>query len=196
MGSFNPVTNAHIAMGVVARDILGPECEIIYVPASDKYISGWKGYWEGDILREDVRLRLLLNAVSEYDFEVSIAELDGTSDGKTYNTLSHFGFEDTILCIGMDNVPKMRKWYRYKSLLSSGIKLLVFERQGCKVTDKALGILSCCREYRIAELPADTIGISSTKIRNYYKNGDMDKLQHLVPRTTYQYLKENKHVYF
>lgn len=194
LGSFNPVTNAHITMGMIAQDVLGQNYKITYVPASDKYIRGWKGYNDGNILSSPLRVKLLHEEASKHGFLVSLIEANGISDGKTYNTISCFGFYDTVLCIGMDNINKIKKWYKWRELLLN-TKLLVFERSGCVVNDKTMDILAKAREYRIVEMPADVANISSTEVRNYYKNGNMEKLKSLVPESTYNYLKENKHVY-
>lgn len=194
VGSFNPVTNAHIAMGIAAQEWIGPHNTVVYVLASDKYISDSKGYKEGGTLRWDIRVKLLAEAVSRYGFVPSPVECDGTLDGKTYHTMEYYGFDDTVLCIGMDNVTKIRKWYKGRELLEQA-RLLVFERKGCALSEQGKELLELSKGYQILELPDDVSCVSSTQIRNCYKNGDMGKVKGLVPEPVYQYLKERKHVY-
>lgn len=196
-GAFNPVTNAHIEMGITARDILGPGYDIIYVPANDAYIRGWKGYKTGSILPGKLRASLLYGAVSQYGFKVMDVEVCGFTDGRTYNTIKYFGFGDSVICLGMDNVIELPKWYKWEELLQN-CQLLLFERAGCPDKHDAAikDILSHSCGYKIAALHAVRPGISSTKVRDCYKNEDLAGLKALVPANVYHYLEENNHVYF
>lgn len=194
-GSFNPVTNAHISMGIYAQDILGKDYDIKYIPASDEYIKSWKGYKEGSVMPADRRLNLLWAEASRHGFTVSTVETDHITDGKTYNTIQYFGFKDSVLCLGMDNILQMKKWYKWKDLLTK-TRLLIFEREGYVVDDEIKEVLSYSCNYKIAGIPFYDAGISSTEVRNCYINGDMIRLKQLVPEATYKYLKEDEHVYF
>lgn len=192
-GTFNPVTNAHINMGVVAKNRLGQDCSVIYVPAPDRYIREWKGYGEQDILPEQVRLKLLEGAASVCGFEVGDAEITGLSDGKTYNTVEHYGFDGAVLCLGMDNILGIRKWYRWEELLDR-VRLLVFRREGYVPgdPDEVKDILDRAISYELADLYVDEAGISSTMVRRYHAEGNMKRVKYLVPPNVYGYLMENK----
>ncbi len=194
-GAFNPVTNAHIDMGIIARTVLGQDYNITYVPASDDYIKSWKGYKEGSVMFADYSVLLLRAEVSKHGFTVSTVETEGITDGKTYNTIKHFGFNDSILCLGMDNIIQMKKWYKWKELLAR-TRLLIFKRQGYLVNNEIMEILNQSCRYEITEMPSYDAGLSSTEVRNCYINRDMERLRQLVPESTYKYLEENEYVYF
>lgn len=193
-GTFNPVTNAHVNMGIAARNKLGPSCEVIYIPTGDSYIRNWKKYGEGNIMPANRRILLLWNAVSPYGFGVSTIETDHVTDGKTYNAVKHFGFHNTVLCIGMDNIPKLKNWYKWKELLIR-TRLLIFRRGTCPMTDQAKEILSWTLRYDFADLPKDDLDVSSTKVRELYRNKDWDTLKTIVPETTARYLEETEGVF-
>ena len=196
-GTFNPVTNAHIQMGIVTRNVLGPKCKVIYVPDSDEYIKSWKGYTEGSRLPGKERVGLLRDAVKDYGFGISTVEVEGITDGKTYNTLKYLGFEDTFLCLGIDNIVQIKKWYRWHDLLKK-VRLMVFEREGYNSvhSDDVTKVLEAALEYNMVTLPAKTFGISSTEVRRCYINGELSQLKAYVPANVYDYLKENKNVYY
>lgn len=205
-GTFNPCHNAHIQMGVMARNMLGQDCNVIYIPTSDEYIRSWKGYKEGSVLPGEIRAKLLEDAVEDYGFNVTVVEVIGITDGKTYNTISFFGLKDSVLCLGMDNIIQMKKWYKWKELLQN-VKLLIFKRQGYvddqsddldKALDQSAEVMDILKHscgYKICN-PASITGISSTEVRKCYINKDMERLKTLVPSNVYQYLEENKNVYF
>ncbi len=195
-GSFNPVTNAHVSMGIAAREALGPGTVVTYVPASDEYIKGWKKYGNGSVLSAETRIMLLKNAVIPYGFEVSSVEVDRTTDGKTYNTMKYFGFDDCVLCLGMDNISQIKKWYNWQNLMFQG-HLLLFRRKLSEEQHKeAAHVLQyAAHPYVFADLPNESAGISSTQVRDCYRNRDFKKLKSLVPENVFQYLEVNDNVY-
>lgn len=193
-GSFNPVTNAHVAMGVAARKALGRDCIVTYIPAKDDYITNWKGYRAENIFPAKIRLGLMRDAVSPYGFEVSSVEIDGITNGLTYNTMNYFGFENSVLCIGSDNLKNMKKWYRWDDLLAKA-SLLVF-RRGTGPDGSEVILRHIAHNYEIMDLPESCLGMSSTLVRNCYRAGDMEMLRALVPENVFQYMKEENHVCF
>lgn len=191
-GSFNPVTNAHIEMGLAARNALGPDAQIIYEPASDRYLRSWKGYQDGNVLPENVRVRLLYEAVKDYGFITSTVEIVGLTDGKTYNTIGYYGFEDSVLCLGMDNIAELPKWYNWQELLQK-VKLLIFRRedQMREASDKVSDVLAHANGYQIIDLPSQN-GISATRVRDYYRKGWMEEVKALVPANVYKYYERRQ----
>lgn len=198
-GSFNPPTNAHMDMGRAAQDVLGKGTDVIYIPTGDQYIRKWKGYDPGDRMPAHVRLRLLEEACRRYDFQVSSIEVDeddkARTYGKTYNTVKHFGFEDSVLCLGLDNIEQMRKWYKWEDLLRR-TRLLVFGREGYEVTEEADAVLAKARRVDYATLWEGNAKTSSTLVRRLFREGKMDEVKRLVPDCVYRYMEENVNVYF
>lgn len=194
-GTFNPPTNAHMDMGRAAREVLGKEVNVTYVPTADQYLRKWKGYKEGIIMPAHQRLSLLFVAAASHGFTVSGVEIDGVVNGKTYNTIKYFGFDDSVLCTGIDNIAQMQKWYRWEELVRR-TRLLVYDREGYEITPEAEEVLRKARRVDHASLWASNAKISSTLVRRLYMEKNMDELKRLVPECVYKYLEENDNVYF
>lgn len=194
-GTFNPPTNAHMDMGRAAKDVLGKDVNVTYVPTADQYLRKWKGYKDGVIMPANRRLSLLSVAAAAHGFTVSAVEIDGIVNGKTFNTVKYFGFEDSVLCIGIDNIVQMKKWYRWQELVRR-TRLLVYDREGYELTPEAEEVLAVARRVDHASLWEPNAKISSTLVRRLYMEKDMDRLRRLVPECVYRYLEENADVYF
>lgn len=198
-GSFNPVTNAHLEMGRMAAKTLGPGCQVTYIPANRSYMKNWKGYTAGNILPADIRIKLLKDAIKEQGlaFEVSTVETSGFTNGLTYNTIHYFGFGDSILCLGMDNVLQMDRWYQWQELLAR-TPLLVFARGSYDdgEMDRIKSLLGRTPKHWIVDGFFGCKGISSTKVRDCYIHGDIKQIKSLVPENVYEYLKKEEGVFY
>ena len=62
-GTFNPLTKAHISMGLLAGKKLGGDSRIVYVPSRHDFLTGWKEMREKVFLSEKSRLSLLETVV-------------------------------------------------------------------------------------------------------------------------------------
>lgn len=51
-GTFNPLTKAHISMGLLAQKKLGEDSCIVYVPSRHDFLTGWKEMPDKDILSD------------------------------------------------------------------------------------------------------------------------------------------------
>ncbi len=60
-GTFNPLTKAHISMGLLARNKSSEDSRIVYVPSRHDILTGWKEMPDKDILSEKDRLSLFGN---------------------------------------------------------------------------------------------------------------------------------------
>ena len=123
----------------------------------------------------------------------STVEVMELTDGKTWNTLEYLGSDDSVLCIGMDNVPEIRKWYRYQDLLAK-YRLLIFKRG--RYCGRLPDILNESVGYEIAYLGPEFEQTSSTLVRNCYVTGRIDEIRNKIPENVFRYLEENKNVYF
>lgn len=203
-GTFNPATNAHIDMGIAAVNSLTDKkhqnVDIIYVPTGDDYIRTWKGYTKGSVMPGDIRVQLLAGAVKKHQFIVSGVEVAGITDGKTYNTMKYFRTlypdDEFVLCLGLDNIPQLPKWYRWKELLPKA-RLLIFERYGepFPMDTSVKDIVNHAADVDVIQLPGEDMDISSTMVRKYYLEDNMAALKELVPENVYQYLYHNRDVY-
>lgn len=193
-GTFNPVTNAHIAMGDFVRQKLQTENEvcIIYVPAKTNFLKSWKGFSDQEILSDELRLQLLTLAAEEHGFLVDDCELTGISDGKTFHTMEylckkyHLNPNETYLVFGADKLQELNTWFRAKKLLetyqfvilSRGSYDMNFSTDNCHMTF-----------YQMDDKYAD---ISATRIRNYMKEKNWSMVKQYVPDCCFGILRERK----
>ncbi|MCI5774088.1 MAG: nicotinate (nicotinamide) nucleotide adenylyltransferase [Erysipelotrichaceae bacterium] len=125
IGSFNPVTKAHI---MIAKEILKQKDvqKIIFVPVSDHYdkASLQTASWHRQqMLRLACTDRMVVS-----DIEDRLAKQLGRQP-KTYETLCALSQEypQLTLLIGMDNYWDFPTWYRVDDLLSQ-FKVMVYPR--------------------------------------------------------------------
>ena len=126
IGSFNPVTNAHL---LIAEEILKYAEHCIFVPVSDLYGK--------DSLNVDAchRLKMLELATAKQprfavnDIEIVMAEKHRCQN-KTLTTLRFLTKQyrsELAFVIGADNLLDIKNWYCYKELLSE-FRLIVIKR--------------------------------------------------------------------
>lgn len=191
-GTFNPITYAHVNLGLQSRKVVD-DSDVIFIPAKDEFLRSWKGYGSESIL--DSRVSLLKSVAAEYDFLVSEIEVDGTVDGRSINTInyikSHYEYEKVYFCMGTDKVPELEKWYKASELVSEN-EFLVFTRG--ETLESVMRDFT--RQYadRFHEVPEDDrfADMSSTKVREALKNNDIESVRNMVPQKVYEYLSEER----
>lgn len=183
-GSFNPVTNAHISMGLAAREKY-PGVPIIFVPDSKNYIQENKNIDFEYILTDEERLKLLIDAVTPHHFFVSAVEINKVVNGKTFNTVVSFQSYDPIICIGADNLEHLPTWYRSYDLVRK-FRFLVVERTfyELRVPDEFSDYYSHF-DFTSCDFPE----VSSSQVRSAVKRNNFDFIKPVVPECTYNFLK-------
>lgn len=199
MGTFNPITNAHIQMGVKAKELI-PEATIFYIPSSLSFMKDWKTIKEDNVFNDTVRIKLLTEVLSSYGFSLSLIEANGMVDGRTYNTVSFvkevMGFKNVYVCIGSDKLSEISKWYNIEHLLCEN-RLLVFIRNESEISQLEYFLLA---QY-IANKKIKTVnslcdcGISSTKVRNAFYDNKLETIKDEVPEQVYDYLIKRRNDY-
>lgn len=191
LGSFNPVTTAHIAMGSCAKEVYSI-ADVVYIPVNQKYLQSFKGYSEMDIVSDEHRWKMLVGSLPR-GCKASAVEMLGRVDGKTYNTARHFAnlYDEVIVCIGADNLKDIDSWYRAEELVQS-CKFLVFQRNGCE-SELAPKLQRYASNfvYLQAELP----DVSSTQVRHALREGDNHLVKRSVPPYTYWYFTQHPELY-
>lgn len=188
LGAFNPVTNAHIDMGIRAHEVF-PDAHIIYVPAKADYLKGWKMLRDGQVMSEKERYDLLKEAIEKYGFEISDVELNGASDGRTYNTA--ICFKEPIICIGSDKLQELDLWYNAEILLKRYKFLVVTRNNDRGRLPESLEIYSD----KLSYVEGTYQDISATMIRDAYKEGRLDEVKQFIPDNIYRYLKSKEELY-
>jgi nicotinate (nicotinamide) nucleotide adenylyltransferase len=196
MGAFNPPTIAHVKMSEVLHKEY-PDDVTCYVVAGDKYLRGWKGYNNENILPFDVREKLLEDATSEKDYAlVSSFENSAKSDGKTITTVEFFkkiGYHEGVsLCVGSDNLKDFDKWYRCEDIVDS-VKSIIILCRGVKKED-GLNLIpdkfkDKADKFRFIDFNYDSI--SSSKIREAARNHNLESVKEDVPDNVYEFLIKN-----
>lgn len=195
-GTFNPITNAHIQMGVLAKKQL-PDSRIIYIPSKNRFLSSWKMMDKRSIMDGDVRICLMEEALATYGFEVCDIEVATDISGKTYDTIEAvkeiYGTDEIYICMGTDKVGELHIWYKGEQLISEN-RYLIISRDGCELDTETYAI----KKYpdRFTLIPNDDYcSVSSTEIREAYISKNLDSVRDSIPDTVYEYLKTHEGVY-
>jgi len=190
-GTFNPFTNAHRQMIVEAAGVF-PEADIFCVPSNLNYISAWKDLPTDRVFSGADRLQVIRQSLDDIkNCTVSDCEINGGLSGKTYDTVEYFrnelGYEQVVICMGSDKLFEIKKWYKSEELVRNVEKIILFTR-GEKLADcKEAFVRNLCD--KIIEIDFDYPTLSSSSIRALYEEGKLSKIQELVPKPVYEYLK-------
>ncbi len=195
-GTFNPLTNAHIRIGRLAKEAF-PEAQVIYVPAKDAFLKGWKGL-RNSAMDGRTRLTLMREAFKDYGFIAEDIELSTDISGKTFDTVEalkqKYGSDEAILVFGTDKLKELHLWYRSRELVSGNRFLIVtrdHETLDTAASPLVKEFISNFTEVRNSEY--DTV--SSTEVRKAYLTGHLEKIKDSVPPAVYEYLSTHKGVY-
>jgi nicotinate (nicotinamide) nucleotide adenylyltransferase len=184
-GSFNPITKAHIDIGLQAQKQF-PHSDIIYIPAKDTFLKNWKHLDSENTLDTSTRLSLIIQSVQPYNFKVSTIELEGLVDGRTYNTVEYFKqtYANVIICMGADKLCELDKWYNNEKLVSEN-KFMITTRNNTKGT-LPNSLIKYSDNFTYKEgLFQD---VSSTYVREQYTLGKANTLKDMLPLPVYEYL--------
>lgn len=172
LGSFDPVHIGHLYMATEALN-LNLVDKVIFVPA---FQNPWKeksvDFWH--------RCSMLSSAVAHIP-NCSVSEVEKLLNPPyySYNTLKvlkeQYPNDELYLIVGADVASEIKNWYRGEWILNN-YKLLIVRRNGY-LYDGHIDIQR-------------TINISSTDLRNMYRNGK--QVYPLVPQEIDNYIKKYK----
>ncbi len=175
-GTFDPVHNAHLAMGRAALAAL-PVAKIVFMP------TGSTRYRSPAVASAKDRVAMLRLAIEgEPSFSLDERELAPGASGYTVDTLKSLRKElgkDAVLffLLGADQLAKLSSWHRPEELRRLA-KLGVFARPGYEVDDpEALPIA-------MPPMP-----VSASEIRARVSRGE--PLAGLVPEAVANYIERN-----
>lgn len=191
-GTFNPITNAHISLGLLAK-ALYKDSDIYFVIAKTSFLQDWKHYDNKDILSEDARLKLCKEAVAEYDYmHILDVELTDVVDGKTYNTVKYIKdslhYEEVYIICGTDKLTELHQWYRVDDLVTE-VKFLVVQRDYFNIQHLPPFVQQYRDKFEIFTPPTTLQEVSSTKIRNAFNEHNLEYIKEYVPKNVYLYYK-------
>lgn len=193
-GAFNPVTNAHINMGVCAQREY-PDADITYVLSGMDYLREWKGLKEGDTLSYSLRYRILRESLKPYGFIASDIECQCVVLNYTYEIAEYFSnqYQEVILCMGADKLCELHKWHRGEELVSSFKFLVIIRNNSLGELDASLKKYECNFTYVDA---LEYQEVSSTEVRKAYIEGRLEDIKNVVPEYVYQFLSESEEIFY
>lgn len=195
MGTFNPITKAHVALGIGAKEKF-PEADVIYVPSNLSFMKGWKKV-DDDFISDDERIELIRESISDYaDFSVTDIEITGVSDGRTYNTVQFIkkSYENVVMVMGIDKLNELDRWYNAEQLFSE-IQVLVFGRNGENLESMMTDFIRKHRDnFRDASMPERYEYISSTAVRDAVGADKLKEIENDVPEKVYSFLINKREI--
>ncbi|MCR5743676.1 MAG: nicotinate-nicotinamide nucleotide adenylyltransferase [Lachnospiraceae bacterium] len=196
-GTFNPITNAHIQMGIVAKRHL-PDALIIYIPSKNYFLRSWKGMKNTAIMDGDNRAALMRQALAPYGFLVDDLEITTPISGKTYDTIAvmkeKYQTDDIYILMGTDKVAELERWYRGEELIAQN-RFLIICRDGQALDTSVTATVT---KYSGNFTPLDNSdysSVSSTAVRRAYIEGRLEDVRDYIPDNVYTYLDTHKEVY-
>ena len=186
-GSFDPVHNAHIRMGLYAMESLGLS-RVIYVP------TAFPPHKMRALTANEHRVQMLHLALADTPgFSVSEHELLNTSYSYTADTLAYFKKlfpkAQLVLLVGADSAAYLDSWYKADYIFKTA-EIGVFAR-GDYDTDLQAVIDRIARQNgaKISQIPGEAIAVSSNQIRAMLQKGE--DVSALVPKCVFEYIRKN-----
>lgn len=189
-GSFNPITKAHLSIGQYAKQIL-PNADIVYVPSNMDYIKHWKNTNYGVEFSPKKREELLKIALLSEGFLLDMREANGELSGKTYDLVMDYkskGYDKIYFCIGGDKINELPKWYKSEELLKES-QVILFSR-GSTFIDLSNPFYDGKVDKLIkGYIPEEFKDISSSKVREAFKNNKLEDVKDMLPLEVYNVLQ-------
>ncbi len=200
-GTFNPVTLAHLWMGRRAAELI-PDADLIYVPSSLRFMRDWKQV-DTTLLTDEERLMLLEQAAKReipvpegHVVSVCTIEAKGEVDGRTWNTVQylreHTDYTDFTLCMGTDKLQEIGRWYMARELYGS-VQVLIFGRGELEEDWRSQlpeVLKQSTSRVLFAEDVPDVADVSSTQVRDAFRDGQPWLIREMLDAGTYNYLVE------
>ena len=190
-GTFNPIHNGHIAIGLNAIEEFNLD-KILFIPTGISYFK-----LNTDIVDKRIRLEMT-RLIEELNDKFYVSDIEVNRDGYSYTAdtikeLLDAGEDDLYYIIGADTLFSIEKWRNPEYILEN-VTVICTVRDDfdyVKVKEKALFLE---KEYNTKILISNMkpLDISSSKIRNHIKDGKINEIKSLVPPKIFDYIIDNK----
>jgi nicotinate-nucleotide adenylyltransferase len=174
-GTFDPVHDAHLAMGRAALEHLKLD-KVLFIP------TGTTRYRNPARASGDDRVAMLQRALAnEPRFEIDTRELKPGASGYTVDTLrallSELGHVDLYLLMGADQYEKLATWHQPEEVKRLA-KIAVFGRPGIQLKEN------------VKLIPMKPMPVSASEIRA--RAGRGEDLGRLVPPAVANYIGRHR----
>ena len=189
-GTFNPIHNGHVSLGVYCKDELSLD-KLMLIPT---YTPPHKS--SSELAEEEHRVNMCKLATEQYGyFEVSDIEIERKGKSYTYETLNSlkeiYTEDELYLIVGADMFLTLDKWKNPQSIFKNATIVAVPRNDDDKNdlvyyydnTIKKLGA-----EAIVLENPV--VQVSSTYIRENIDNYQL--IKSLIDSNVYEYIVKNK----
>lgn len=187
-GSFNPIHNAHIAVGKYAHEHFGFE-KIIFIPAFKPPHKDLKNF---DIDNAFHRLNMIELAIEDYPyFDVSAIEYTRNTLSYTYDTILRIRSftktnEKLNFIIGTDAFIKIESWNQAEKLKEL-LHFILFVREDDFNETPFLRLKEKGYDYTLMQMPF--VDISSSEVRERVRQNK--DICDIVPLKVAEYIKKN-----
>ena len=171
-GTFNPLSKAHVfALDLACKKVHASKK--ILLPTAYRYLDSYKCLASDEILDSSLRDEILdeLNR-RDNSYIIERCEEEGTTY-KAYDSLNYikkkYDTSDIYFVCGSEKLKEFDTWYRYDDLLNE-FKFIVIKR----------GEDDIANAFTFVDSEESYLDISSTKIREYIKENDIDKIKELT----------------
>ena len=189
-GTFNPIHNGHVSLGVYCKDELSLD-KLMLIPT---YTPPHKS--SSELAEEEHRVNMCKLATEQYGyFEVSDIEIERKGKSYTYETLNSlkeiYTEDELYLIVGADMFLTLDKWKNPQSIFKNATIVAVPRNDDDKndlvyyydSTIKKLGAKAIVLENPVVQ-------VSSTYIRENIDNYQL--IKSLIDSNVYEYIVKNK----
>lgn len=202
-GTFNPIHNIHIRLGLMAYEQFGLDY-ILLVPAGDPYFKSRSREGAAELLPASVRLHMTELAV-ENDSRFQVSDLEIRREGRTYtvDTLRELSLDQRKLyfIMGEDSFRSLHLWKNADEIAGLATLLVAMRPEDGSPVNRKEEMLAIRQDYlnripgaEIAFLDMEESDVSSTEIREAVGRQDMAYLQSVLPEAVLQYILQ-EHLY-
>jgi len=190
-GTFNPVHNGHLALAAKAKESAGLD-EVWFMPSG---LPAHKS--NAELLSPEHRLSMVQRAIEgQTGLVASSFEIDRPGFTYTADTVTALKEEypehEFYFIIGGDSLMNFHKWVK-PEVISSHVTLLAAGRNDFSEADFLEQKKNLFQLFgtKVQFINLPEIDISSSRLRELVKAGQMAEIKTMVSEAVYQYIKDN-----
>jgi len=190
-GTFNPIHNGHLTLASAAKSEAGLD-EVWFMPSG---LPAHKS--NAELLPSADRLSMVQCAIEgQKGFIASSFEIDRPGFTYTADTVAalkeEYPLHTFYFIIGGDSLMKFHHWVK-PEVISSHVTLLAAGRNGFSKEELLLQKKKLFQLFgtKVQFVDLQEIDISSSRIRELIKEGQISDIKTMVPAAVYQYIVDN-----